>query len=303
MKIRFNFGEVLKFEDLGDNTIALDGVVQGPQIDAARRRFSFDHHAGCIRMVTLATCQQVATAIRLGLVVDAETEVRVNDLDADTSVAVWLLQNPTRVDEPRVKELVDRVGATDAHGPIFEPLPLHWELSLPYGSKEPQTVEMLGTFVEKVSQFADGVFVPRPPRPEQPVRGYGWSPSKGWYPFEAEDGGFNALYATGALAGFLFFDAQEGTRVYTLAKRSDLVPLPIGPGSVCRPAKSSEDYLLGTILGRLGLLEMEENPAQSHQANWGGATSIGGGPRNPGGVGSVLTPEQVLGVCRSFTEK
>lgn len=62
-KIRFEYGRVWQFEELPDNSIALDGAVAGPQVDAARRRFSFDHHAGCVRLVTQSTCEQVLTAI------------------------------------------------------------------------------------------------------------------------------------------------------------------------------------------------------------------------------------------------
>ena len=90
VKTNFVFGQVVDFGALAPNTIALDGAVQGPQIDAASRRFSFDHHAGCTRLVTLATCQQVALALELGLVVDEATEVVINDLDADTVVGVFI---------------------------------------------------------------------------------------------------------------------------------------------------------------------------------------------------------------------
>ena len=65
-KFVFSRGTTVKFKDLPDNSIALDGYVQGPAIDAGRRRFSFDHHSECIRMVTAATCEQVWTALKAG---------------------------------------------------------------------------------------------------------------------------------------------------------------------------------------------------------------------------------------------
>ena len=94
MKIRFDKGQVVPFEELQENSIALDGYVQGPQIDPATRRFSFDHHAGCLRLVTKATCEQVREALALGLRVDDETTVYVNDIDGDTVAAVWLACPP-----------------------------------------------------------------------------------------------------------------------------------------------------------------------------------------------------------------
>lgn len=299
-KINFVFGQVVEFAILSSNSIALDGAVQGPQMDAATRRFSFDHHAGCLRFVTLATCQQVATALRLGLVVDAETEVVINDIDADTVLAVWLLANPERVNEERIKELVERIGKTDAHGPIFPPHPIHRELAPAYGSKEPQTMVMLETFLAKVDQYANGEWQEPAGRPERRSDGFGWSPKTGWEKIESSTG-FDDLYNKGYLAGVLYTDAPNGTMMYTVAKRSDLVPLSVGPGAVVRPPKSVEDYRKDTILGALALKEIDVNPEQSHAGNWGGATTVGGAPRNADGSQSRLKPEQVLEICKSFT--
>lgn len=299
-RINFTFGQVCAFSALPENSIALDGAVQGPAVDAEKRRFSFDHHAGCTRLVTLATCQQVATAIRLGLVIDEATEIVINDLDADTVLAVWLLLHSERVDEPRIKELVDRVGLTDAHGPIFAPHPIHRELAPAYGSKEPQTLVMLESFLLKLDTYANGEWKEPPARPERKSDGFAWSPKTGWVSVSGVTG-FDAVYSAGNLAGVLYADAPNGTRMYTVGKRSDLVPLPVGPGAVVRPPKSSEDYRKDTILGALALKEIEVNPDQSHSANWGGATTVGGSPRNPDSSQSRLTPEQVLEICKGFT--
>ncbi|MFA5813048.1 MAG: hypothetical protein WC862_00850 [Patescibacteria group bacterium] len=300
-RINFVFGQVVDFANLPANSIALDGAVQGPQIDAVNRKFSFDHHAACTRLVTLATCQQVATAIRLGLVVDEDTQVYINDLDADTSLSVWLLANPERVNEEKVKELVERVGLTDAHGPIFAPHDIHRELAPAYGSKEPQTVAMLETFLVKVTQYANGEWQAPPARLERPSKGYAWSPKTCWQAVETKIG-FDDVYNQGFLAGVLFTDAPNGTLMYTVAKRSDLVPLAVGPGATKRPPTSLDDYRKDTILGQLALKEIEVNPEQSHAANWGGASSVGGSPRNPDGSQSKLIPEQVLEICRRFAK-
>lgn len=307
LKRNFVFGQVLSFSDLPTNAIALDGAVQGPQVDAAGRKFSFDHHAGCTRLVTLATCQQVAIALKLGLVVDAETEIYINDLDADTVLSVWLLENSERAGEARVVELVERVGLTDAHGPIFPPHPLHREIGPAYGSKDPQTLAMLDAFLAKVGEYADGTWQAPPARPERLSNGFGWSPKTGWKFVEAQIG-FDSLYNAGYLAGVLYTEGANETTMYTIGKRSDLVPLPVGPGSVERPPKSNEDYRQDTILGRLALAELEANPTQTHAANWGGATTVGGSPRNEVEVDgkkvncySKLKPEQVLEICKSFT--
>lgn len=306
-KINFVFGQVLDFAALASNSIALDGAVQGPAVDAGSRKFSFDHHAGCTRLVTLATCQQVATALKLGLVVDEDTQVYINDLDADTVLGVWLLQNPERVNEEQVKELVERIGLTDAHGPVFPPHPIHRELGPAYGSKDPQTIEMLEGFLAKVTQYANGEWEEPAARPERKSDGFGWSPKTGWQTM-SKIASFDEVYKAGYLAGVLYTPMAGGTMMYTVAKRSDLVPLAVGPGATKRPPTSLSDYREDNILGALALAELEGNPEQSHAANWGGGTTVGGSPRNEVEMegrklnfGSRLTPEQVLAVCKRFS--
>lgn len=124
MNLTIRIGHVWAFDDLPPNTIALDGAVTGPAVDAERRRFSFDHHAGCIRLVTSATCQQVLDALLLGLD-PSDCAVLINDVDGDTVLAVWLLQHHALCRDAqalvRLRRLVAGVGATDAHGPAYPP--------------------------------------------------------------------------------------------------------------------------------------------------------------------------------------
>ena len=90
MKINFQYGLTIAQDEMTSNTVYLDGVVRGPVIKNENRSYSFDHHAECVRAFTLATCQQVALALKLGW--DSRgLEVVCNDLDADTVVSVWLL--------------------------------------------------------------------------------------------------------------------------------------------------------------------------------------------------------------------
>jgi len=114
--ISFEYGVTTPTAEMAANTIYIDGAVQGPVIDNDRRSYSFDHHTGCIRAFTLASCQQVAQALELGW--DPRgLEVVVNDLDADTMVSVWLILHPERVREDRVRELVNRVGSSTPTAP------------------------------------------------------------------------------------------------------------------------------------------------------------------------------------------
>ncbi|MFH2062536.1 MAG: hypothetical protein ABIJ46_00070 [bacterium] len=297
---RFDKGATVPFEELPPNSVALDGYCQGPAVDATGRRFSFDHHAGCLRMVTKATCEQVREAICLGLPIDGETVVYVNDIDADTVLSVWLLANPLRAWEKEVEDLVAQIGRTDAHGPIFAAHPLHREITAPWGKDaEPQSTEMLERFVGKVTAFLAGELkiAERPVR-EEISRGYGWSACTGWKPVESSTA-FDGFYRAGFVLGFLYQEARGGGLNYTVAKASDLVAAPLGPGSKARPVTSVEQFE-ETILGELGRAEQTKNPSQDLSRTWGGGTSIGGGPRNEDDSSSCLTPEEVLGVFQRF---
>ena len=249
--------------------------------------------------MTKATCEQVREAIILGLPINAETTVLVNDIDADTVLATWLLLNPERVWESKVEELVSRIGRTDAHGPIFAAHPLHREITAPWGKDaEPQSMEMLERFLYKVTAYIDGELELTDGIRKDEGKGYGWSARTGWQQVETETG-FDGFYKKGYVLGFLYQEAQNDTFMYTVAKASDLVAAPMGPGSNARPVTSVEQFE-NTILGELGRQEQAKNPGQSLAHTWGGGTSIGGSPRNSDGSASCLTPEDVLAVFKKF---
>lgn len=295
MKTIFEFGHTVQFSELPNNSIALDGYVQGPYADAANRKFSFDHHAGCIRLVTLATCQQVLLALDMGLVVDSETQVFSNAIDADTVLALWLLRHPEQSVNPKVRELVSRIGLTDAHGPIFVPHPINMHLGpLPW-VKEVQTAEKLEGYIGCLDRFFTGEFNPKEPE-RKPSKGWGWKPGLGWTPLEAERG-FESVYKAGYYAGVLYNEAPHNTITYTVAKRSDLVPMPVGPAE----AKPGENTPLPTILGELFKAELAvPNTPVTAKSNWGGGTSIGGSPRLPDGSASRLELREMHEVLQRF---
>jgi hypothetical protein len=102
--------------DLPRGWVALDGAVQGPILGDDQDRWSFDHHAGCHRLITLATCEQIRLALCLGFYFNAR-KILVNDLDGDTLLSMWLIMNSGKANERTVRTLVRAVGTIDAHGP------------------------------------------------------------------------------------------------------------------------------------------------------------------------------------------
>lgn len=78
--VHFEPGIEWRLDQLPPKSIALDGACQGPAIDVAARRYSFDHHAGCVRLATSASCQQVFDAIIMGFDPCGHS-VWINDID------------------------------------------------------------------------------------------------------------------------------------------------------------------------------------------------------------------------------
>ena len=140
-------------------TVFLDGAAQGePFIDAQRKVFNLDHHDGCVRSFTLATCEQALVMVRRGLDLrGGEWNLVGNDPDIDTVLAIWVLLNHVHLgaeDSPvraKVTPLLRLAGTIDAHG--LEMLDL-------CGLPEPElseTMELLEHFrEEEVQRKKDG---------------------------------------------------------------------------------------------------------------------------------------------------
>ena len=110
---------------LGERVILLDGAGSfGPLIDSDRKLFNLDHHAGCERLFTLATCEQALLLVHSGLrLSEDDWTIYVNDPDLDTVLALWCLLNHRRLRELRPEALdvllpiLRLEGAIDANGP------------------------------------------------------------------------------------------------------------------------------------------------------------------------------------------
>ncbi len=287
MKLVLERGVVRAFADLPDYSIALDGYVQGPAIDSARRCYSFDHHAGCVRHATRATCEQVLDALALGLDPRGST-VYVNDIDGDTVLAVWLLQHPENVQYAR--ELVQVVGAVDAHGPaitaalgrrgedtaraFFEGVMAPEKAA--HRAKTYATCDLralLDACLERLNRyvFEEATLVEATaPRTFEVLY---HNHSHAFVVARSDDFIFDLLYAQGHRRAVACQQLRDGTWRYTVAKQSEfVVDFPVGPG---------DDPT--SLLGRLN----------AREPGWGGGSTIGGGPRNADGSGSRLEPHEV----------
>ncbi len=287
MLITVEKGKTIPFEELPPKSIALDGYVQGPAIDAESERFSFDHHDGCIRLVTSATCRQVLDALLLGLNPEEYT-IFVNDVDEDTILSVWLLENRDRINEERVRWLVDRESEVDAHGVAYPTIDSTDQLFARFSRSIMEPVnqcqqngnynqmnlaKLLRLCVDRVSPVLDD---PDPELVDESddrsfeIRHHGVG---GWVMVESKEKIFDLLYAQGYTKAIVYSQMANGSYLYTVMKQSDLTPsFPVGPHSSPN-----------TILARLATLE----------PGWGGSSRIGGSPRNVDGTRSLLSPEKV----------
>lgn len=291
MNIQINRGFVAQFADLMPKSIALDGYVQGPAIDVENKRFSFDHHDGCVRLLTRATCQQVMDALLLGLDPTGYA-IYINDVDGDTALAIWLLKNPSRVTEESVRRLVETVGTVDAHGPAYPTMEPKLADAFFQGAMKPVSDlqrakkygeanldDLLATCVENIDRLVAGT-LEWTPRPEKERSFEVTHTGNGWVMAKSDDSIFDLLYANGHTKAIAYQVLGDGSIVYTVGKKSELVTgFPVGPHS-----KS------GTIL----------NALNEREKGWGGGSTIGGAPRNADGSRSRLTPDEVFSLVETL---
>lgn len=78
-----------------ERSIFLDGAARGePFLDNKRQIYNLDHHEGCERTFTLATCEQSLVLIRKGLnLKEKNWTIYANEPDLDTIFAIWIFLN------------------------------------------------------------------------------------------------------------------------------------------------------------------------------------------------------------------
>ncbi len=111
-------------------SIALDGyVADGPCLDRQRKYVNFNHHEGCYRPATRATCAQTLIAVRTGLFKRLLRKDNVphalvwaNDCDEDVCLAWYILKNAHSTESlihPMLNRLVDVADKMDTAGGMW----------------------------------------------------------------------------------------------------------------------------------------------------------------------------------------
>lgn len=274
--ITYNWNAVVAVSDMEPNTVYLDGAVQGPVVDNQRFSYSFDHHSNCVRSFTSATCKQVRDAIELGFPIHKINQIVVNDVDADTVLSVWCLLNPSRISEPKVVDLVERVGWTDSNFiATREAHPLHFTINGQKWKPENNTQASMTEKLAIIDQWLDGEFEPTEfTRPD--ARVIGLSSATGEVVFDADAQLIDAYQVADIVIGAA--PAPKGGIAYIVGKISEFVPVDLP--SVYNSCQAIE-------------------PNGSSEKNWNGSSTVGGAVFYEDGHRSNLEPEQVISIVQA----
>jgi membrane protease YdiL (CAAX protease family) len=292
-------------------TIYLDGAANcEPFMDHERKIYNLDHHEGCIRAFTMATCEQTLVMYMKGLDLRLrDWDIFVNEPDLDAILAIWIILNNARIgnlDETNrhmLFALVRYEGVIDALGlELKELCALHAELMqkiqrvidhlrndeilLKKDGKWTQTdfLTYTATILHKIDQifykasdFADYQGIEELARIDLTGRRIAAvvAADMGIYEIEPH---LNKLY--GNRLGVVFL--QKSPKAYTV-RQTDLF-MPIS---------------LEHVYDRLNFVD----PAVKFRTRfnkWGGANDIGGSPR---GSGTSLTPAEIALACRDAVRK
>lgn len=286
MDIIIERGKTVALNELPEYSIALDGVVQGPELDTEHHRYSFDHHSGVLRYCTTSTSMQAWTAVMGGLDPQKYTAY-CNDVDIDVCMAIWCLTNSDRCNEPQVKKLVEAVNLGDMHAGAI-PLngmakPVDWVSapqrdSIKNGDYEKLSNDGLQTVLEsilhRIDQYVNGEAATAVAEQNTESEFKILRQENGWVLVESSEPHiYTKLYRAGFDRIILQRPQEDGSLACMLAKRTDFI----------------DRYPIPQMLKRLDELE----------PGWGGGSTIGGPPRNKDGSRSRLSLDTILEVVNA----
>lgn len=280
----------------GPYSIALDGFVnEGPWFDSSLPSVNFNHHEGCSRLETRATCAQVLLSIRQGFFKKFQKEghptahVYVNDTDEDCALSWFLLKNHRMASSsinPMLNRLVHMSDMMDttagaysfpedlsARAWIFEPY-RRFRLSGGLNSRSSETFTSVITDVENrimLHLTGQGKCLPIDTR----------------YEILFNEPSYVHVHETGAQAREGMF--SDGiTAFVSSSPRSD--------GNWSHVVGRISHYINFPVLEILDALNIAESLADNPD-RWGGGETIGGSPRI---AGSGLPPKEVAKVIKSI---
>lgn len=292
-------------------TIFLDGVAQSaPFMDHERQVYNLDHHEGCVRAFTLATCEQALVMYMKGLDLKGrEWNIFANEPDLDTILAIWIILNHSRIDrqEPTQRRLLFALvryeGVVDALGLELKELSA---LSPELARKIQRVIDHLRSeeiALKKDGRWAEANYLAHTAAILHKIDQIFYKPSDfedyqdieelaridmsekriaavveadmGIYEIEPH---LNKLY--GNRLGVVFLKKGEST--YTVRRMDSFLPIQ-----------------LDDIYDRLNFLDPAVK-CRTQTNKWGGADDIGGSPRESG---TLLRPIEMVQSCRDAAKR
>jgi hypothetical protein len=274
------------------HSASLDGYVSaGPSFDGEKIVVNFNHHEGCDRLATRATCAQVLMAIRQGMfskfrnAFGPKLNVFVNDCDEDVCTSWFLLKNHHMVAStmnPLINRLVameDALDSTAGAYPFPADLPVLQELAWVF---EPyRHFRLNGGLDKRDSDTFKSIIVDVENRIMRHVTGQGGSMfldtrykviggGNGWVMVE-EIGAHarTAMFGDGIKAYVSVRERKDNRWTYTLGKLSPFIPFDL--------IKLTEAF-------------NKNDSAVTSLDKWGGGNNIMGSPRVGG---SNLSPDMI----------
>jgi membrane protease YdiL (CAAX protease family) len=284
--------------------IFLDGAAQGgPFMEVQKELYNLDHHEGCIRPFTLATCEQAMVLIRR--VVDLRKRdwtVFANDADLDTVFALWAILNHFRINDDaevrfRLMPLLRLEGAIDAHG-----LDLQDMAALPPDLFHATSATLKQLQDREAALKSEGAWykvdlLEYIAERLQAIDGLIYSPKHfdGLYEVEelarAEIANGSVAVACRSNAGIYELEQQlrklHGDRLGILILQNEPSTYTLRQVNQMLPATLEQAYQ------RLNLMDPAVGGGSRNR--WGGSVEIGGSPR---GTGTRLTPVQITETVR-----
>jgi hypothetical protein len=286
---------VYQFDEFKEQTptysVGLDGTVYGRSCkDKIGLHLNVNHHEEVDRFATRSTAQQILLLSKLGRFreflgsSDLQMHVHVNDPDEDVCLAVWLLKNQDKIEDPwfkekieilvRTAELLDATAGAFPFDPdseimrqiswIFEPYNearKASKISEMNGKDMASLIEEVG---ERITKYAYGKGEQKQLQMhyEKVNKGEGWSLLK-----ETRD--------TGSAGRIGFF--KDGGRAFCSYRE---VNFDDGQTRYAYSLCRFSPYITGFPLDELYyLLNRVEGSEHSSNDSWGGGDSTGGSPR------------------------
>lgn len=290
-------------------SIFLDGAASGePFFDPKRDVYNLDHHEGCVRAITLATCEQAMVLIRKGLDLRRrDWTIHANDADLDTVLAIWVLLNHLRLNEAsgetraRVMPLVRLEGTIDAQG-----LDLQDICALPAAQLAEATEWIALLREQEVTLKARGRWLGRDLTAYtaallRTIDGLVYPPQQ----FDdLED--IEELARTPIAADSIAVVCRSTVGIYEVERQlrrlhgRRLGVIALRTGRATYSLRQVDPHLPATLDEVYTHLNLVDPAAGGYRSGnrWGGSAEIGGSPR---GTGTQVAPEQIAHACaRAF---